>query len=65
MGEYYGEEPELNIRLKSKEETEEIAKEVERLNSEIESFKRTILNAEAALDSAEQDMDEILSGLTC
>ena len=64
MGEHYIDEPENTIRFKADADLNATAGEMKKLNAEIDNLKQTIRNAEAALDSAEQDMDEILASLT-
>ncbi len=42
---------------------DEMAKRIEQLDAEIEAYRQAIEDAEGALDAAEKELNEVLSGL--
>ncbi len=42
---------------------EMVKRQIEQLEAEMEAYRRAIADAEGALDSAEKELNEVLSGL--
>lgn len=57
----YAAEPVTQIDVKGNVNMEHIEQRIKELDAEIESYRNAIADAEAALDSAEQELDLALS----
>lgn len=57
----YAAEPVTRIDAKGNVNMEHIEQRIKELDAEIESYRNAIADAEAALDSAEQELDLALS----
>lgn len=63
-GTVYQDEPTYKVDVKGEDaDMIEIEARIKELDAEIESYREAILEAEAALDSAEKELSDVLQGI--